>query len=167
MKRVRLALAASALLVIAAVAGAASPAAASALVIRDTVTTPVFETGLLDDCRPGNTGTLTGTGVTSTQSVETSTGFHIEGTNGGPGRIDWSDGTYTLIQSVDHFAFNAVGQGTTAFTNTHTDAGDFYSADGVFQFRQTFQEVEHFTVTDGVVRVDFSKGHFHFFFGNC
>jgi hypothetical protein len=167
MKRVTMGLAAIAVLVIAAVAGAASPAAASATVIRDTVTFSVFETGLSDDCRPGITGTLTGTGVISTQSVETSTGFHIEGTIGGPGRIDWSDGTFTLIDSVDHFAFNAVGKGTTAFAETHTDAGDFYSADGVFQFRQTFHEVEHFTVTDGVVRVDFSRGHFHFFFGNC
>jgi hypothetical protein len=167
MKKVTLAFAATAMLVVAAVAAAASPAAASATVIRDTVTTPVSETGLTDDCRPGITGTLTGTGITSTQSVETSTGFHIQGTNGDAGRIDWSDGTFTLIQSVDHFDFNAVGKGTTVLTNTHTDAGDFYSADGVFQFRQTFHEVEHFTVTDGVVvRVELSKGHFHFF-GNC
>jgi hypothetical protein len=163
MKKVTLALAATGLLILAA---AAAPAAGSAIVIRDTITTPLFETGLTDDCRPGLTGTLTGTDVTSTQSVETSTGFHIHGTNVDSGRIDWSDGSFTLIQSVDHFAFDAVGKGTTAFTTTHTDAGDFFSADGVFQFRQTFHEVEHFTATNGVVRVDFSKGHLHFF-GNC
>jgi hypothetical protein len=167
MKRVTRGLTTTAVLVVAAAVGVASPAAASATVIRETVTFSVFETGLPDDCRPGITGTLTGTGVLSTQSVETSTGFHLEGTVGGPGRIDWSDGTFTLIDSVDHFAFNAVGQGTTAFSETHVDSGDFYSADGVFQFRDTFHEVEHFTVTDGVVRVDFSKGHLHFFFGNC
>jgi hypothetical protein len=152
MKKVALALTATALLV----AAAAAPAFGGAGVIRETVTTAVFETGLTDDCRPGITGTLAGTDVMSTQSVETSTGFHIHGTDGGPGRIDWSDGTYTLIDSVDRFSFNAVGKGTTTFTNTHKDSGDFYSADGVFQFRQTFHEVEHFTVTNGVVRVDFS-----------
>jgi hypothetical protein len=159
-------LVASALLIVVASAALTAPNAGSATVIRTTITTPVFETGLSDDCRPGATGTLTGTAVTTTQSVENANGFHITGTNSGPGRIDWSDGTFTLIQSVDHFSFNAVGKGTTVFTNTHTDSGDFYSVDGVFQFRQTFHEVEHFTATDGVVRVDFSKGHFHFF-GDC
>jgi hypothetical protein len=138
----------------------------SAIVSRDTVTTPFFETGVPHDCRPGITGTVTGTDVTSTQSVETSTGFRIHGKNVDSGRIDWSDGTYTLIQSVDHFSFSAVGEGTTTFTDTHKDAGDFYSADGVFQFRDTFHEVEHFIATNGVVRVDFAKGHFHFF-GDC
>ena len=83
-----------------------------------------------------------------------------------PGRIDWSDGSYTLIQSVDRFSFNAVAQGTTNFTETHVDSGDFYSADGVFQFRDTFHEVKHFIATNGVVHVDFEKGRFHFF-GEC
>jgi hypothetical protein len=46
------------------------------------------------------------------------------------------------------------------------DSGDFYSAEGAFEFRQTFHEVEHFTETNGVVRTDSAKGHFHFF-GNC
>ena len=147
-------------------AALAAPAMGSATVIRDTVTTPFFEAGVPHDCRPGVTGTVTGTDVTTTQSVETSTGFHIHGKSGGPGRIDWSDGTYTLIQSVDRFSFTAAAKGTTTFTNTHVDSGDFYSADGVFQFRDTFHEVEHFIVTNGVVRVDFSKGRFHFF-GDC
>lgn len=161
-----IAISTAALLIVAAPAAPAASPAGGAIVIRDTVTTPVFETGLTDDCRPGATGTLTGTNVTSTQSTETSTGFHIHGKSGGPGRIEWSDGTSTLVDSVDRFAFNVVGKGTTVLTVTHVDAGDFYSADGVFQFRQTFHEVEHFTVTNGVVRVGFSKGHFHFF-GDC
>jgi hypothetical protein len=166
MKRLARGLTATALLIVAAAAALAAPAMGSAVVIRDTVTSPIFETGVSHDCRPGITGTVTGTDVTSFQSVETSTGFHIDGTNADSGRIDWSDGTYTLIQSVDHFSFNALGTGTTTFTNAHQDAGDFYSADGVFEFRDTFHEVEHLTVTNGVVRVQFSKGHFHFF-GDC
>jgi hypothetical protein len=63
-------------------------------------------------------------------------------------------------------SFDAVGHSTTVFTETHTDAGDFFSADGVFQFRKTFHETEHLTVTDGVVRVELDHGHFHFF-GDC
>jgi hypothetical protein len=155
-----------ALLPVTVAAAALAAPALGATVIRETVTTPFFEAGVPHDCRPGVTGTVTGTNVTSTQSVETSTGFHIHGTTGGPGRIDWSDGSYTLIQSIDHFSFNAVGKGTTNFTNTHTDSGDFYSANGVFQFRDTFHEVEHFTATNGVVRVDLAKGHLHLF-GDC
>jgi hypothetical protein len=164
MKKIAFGLAVAALLAISA--GAATTASAAPIIIRDTITSQIFETGLSDDCRPGLTGTLVGTDVVSYQSVETPQGFHIYGTDGGTGRIDWSDGSYTLINSIDRFSFNAVGQGTTVFTNTHTDSGDFYSAAGVFEFRQTFHEIEHMTVTNGVVRVDISKGHFHFF-GNC
>ena len=43
---------------------------------------------------------------------------------------------------------------------------DFYSAAGAFEFRRTFHEVEHFTASNGVVRVDLNKGHFHSF-GDC
>ena len=146
---------------------AAIPASAGSTVIRDTFTIPTFEAGLTDDCRPGLTGTLVGTAVISFQSVETAQGFHIHVTINGPGRIDWSDGSYTLIESVDLTSFNAVGQGTTVFTNAHTDAGDFFSSSGVFEFRDTFHLIEHTTVTNGdVTRVEFEMGHFHFL-GDC
>jgi hypothetical protein len=143
-----------------------SPAAASATIIRESVSSTSTESVLADDCRSGVTGELNGVGLTTTQSVETATGFHIHGTIAGTGRIDWSDGTYTLIDSVDQFAFNAVGKGTNTFSESHVDSGDLYSADGVFLFRQTFHEVEHFIETNGVVQVDFAKGHFHLF-GDC
>ena len=167
MKKIAFGLAAAALLAIAAgtattapASAATAPASAAPIIIRDTITTPAFETGLTDDCRPGLTGTLVGTDVFSFQSVETPQGFHIQGTDGGPGRIDWSDGSYTLIESTDHLAFNVVGHGTAVFTDAHTDSGDFFSPSGVFQFRQTFQEIKHFTVTNGdVTRVDFERGH--------
>jgi hypothetical protein len=48
-----------------------------------------------------------------------------------------SDGSYTLIDAVDHTSFHDVGQGTGVFTETHTDGADFYSAAGVFEFRRT------------------------------
>lgn len=136
MKKITLGLAVAALLAISA--ATAMTASAAAIIIRGTETTPTFEAGLTDDCRPGLTGTLVGTNVMSFQSVEIAQGFHTDVTNGGPGRIDWSDGSYTLIDAVDRFSFNAVGQGTEVFTETHTDGADFYSAAGVFQFRRTF-----------------------------
>jgi hypothetical protein len=105
--------------------------------------------------------------VLSFQSVETPQGFHIEGTFTDRGRIDWSDGSYSLVGSVDTFSFNAVGQGTTVFTNAHTDAVDNFSPSGVFEFLGTFHLIEHLTVTNGdVTRVEFERGHFHFF-GDC
>jgi len=108
-----------------------------------------------------------GTDVLSFQSVETSLGFHIVGKDGGTGRIDWTDGTYTIVESIDRFSFDAVGNGTTVNTVAHEDSGDFCSADGVFQFRDTVHEVEHITVTKGdVARVEFERGHFHLF-GDC
>jgi hypothetical protein len=80
---------------------------------------------------------------------------------------DWTDGTYTIIESIDRFSFNAVGNGTTVNTVAHEDSGNTYSADGVFLYRSTFHAVERFTVTKGdVTRVEFDRGHFHFF-GDC
>ena len=156
---------------LAAVLGAAAlslamtaPASAGTIVTRDTVTTPIFEAGLPDECRPGITGTLVGTDVVSYRSVETPQGFHISGTDAATGRITWSDGTYTIIESVDHFSFTN-GIGTTVFTTAHEDSGNTYTADGAFLSRTTFHIVVHFTVTDGVVRVEFERGHFHFFDG--
>ncbi len=160
MKRIALVLGAAALLAIPAGLAMSAPASAAAIVIRGTVTTPIFAPGLPDDCRPGITGTLVGTDVVSFQSVQTAQGFHVAGTTVDSGRIDWSDGTYTIVESVDHFSFNAVGKGTTVFTQAHTDSGNTYTADGVFLFRTTFHLVEHFTVTDGdVTRVEFQRGH--------
>ena len=166
MKRIALALGVAALLA-ASVAAATASSAPAPTVIRETITTPFSETDIPHDCRPGVTGTLQGTDVLSYQSVETAQGFHSAGTFLDSGRIDWSDGTYTLIESVDHFAFNAGGTGTEVFTLAHEDSGDFYSVDGVFEFRATFHLVEHVTVTDGAVtRVEFERGHLHFF-GDC
>ena len=167
MNRIALRLAAAALLAIAAGIAMTAPASAAPIIIRDTITTPIFETGIPHDCRPGVTGTAVGTDVFSFQTVETPQGFHFDGTVTDTARIDWSDGSYSLIESVDHFAFNAVGQGTSVLTNAHADAFDNFSPSGVFEFRDTFHVIEHVTVTNGdVTRVEFEMGHFHFF-GDC
>ena len=140
-------------------------AAEDATVTRDTVTTPIFETGLPDDCRPGLTGTIVGTDVVDYQSVETAGHFHITLTDTGTARIDWSDGSYSIVGSVDHLSFNT-GPGTTVFNTAHQDSGSTYSADGVFLVKLTFHIVEHVTVTDGVVRTEFAIGRLHVF-GGC
>ena len=144
----------------------AGPASAAAIVTRDTVTTPIFETGLPDDCRPDITGTLVGTDIVTYQSVETSQGFHFVATVVDTGQIAWSDGTYTVIEAVDHQSFVDTGKGTTVATIAHQDSGNTYSADGVFLSRATFHIVERFTVSGGVLRVAFERGRLHFF-GGC
>jgi hypothetical protein len=103
----------------------------------------------------------------SYQSVQTASGFHLEGTEVASGRIDWSDGSYTIIGSTDRFTFNTTA-GTTVETETHVDFGDNYSADGVLLFHTTFHEVRHITVTDGVViRVAFEFNRDHVFGSDC
>ena len=145
-----------------------SAPASAAVVTRQTITTvspPV--TGLTDGCHPGATGTLAGTDTLSYQSVQTTNGFHFVGTDVASGRIDWSDGSYTIIGSTDHIAFNTTA-GTTVNTVAHVDFGDNYSADGVFLFHTTFHSTEHFTVTNGVItRVSFDFNHQHVFGSDC
>lgn len=165
MKRVALGFGAVAVLALVALAAIATSASATAIV-RDSVTTPFSESGVPDDCRPGVTGSVEGTQVTEFQSVETSAGFHVTGTTTATGRVEWSDGTYTTIESVDHFAFNAAAAGATVFTQAHEDSGDTYAADGAFLFRVTFHLVERFTVSGGLTRVEFERGHLHVF-GDC
>lgn len=155
----------SVLVFVAAIAANVVPASAAATVIRGTTESPIADTGLTDECRTGITGDLSGTEVTDFQSVETAQGFHLVGTTTDTGRIDWSDGSYTIIESVDHFSFNS-GRQTTVFTLAHEDSGDTYSASGAFLFRLTFHSVERVTVTGGIPHAEFERGHLHVF-GNC
>jgi hypothetical protein len=160
-KKAGTSLAVAAALIMAA-AGVAAATSSAATIVRETITQGFSESGLSDDCRPGITGDLAGTEVFEYQSVETANGFHVQGTDGGPGQIDWSDGSYTLIESVDRFAFNLVGKGQTELlTLTHVDSGDTYAEDGTLLFRTTFHEVERFTFVNGVPRVEIQRGHFH------
>ncbi|HXT92395.1 MAG TPA: hypothetical protein VN714_24435 [Trebonia sp.] len=103
----------------------------------------------------------------SYQSVQTANGFHVEGTDVASGRIDWSDGSYAIIGSTDHFALNTTA-GTTVSKEAHVDFGDNYSADGVFLGHITFHAVSHLTVTNGVItRVSFEFNHLHLFGSDC
>ena len=143
-----------------------APASAAATVTRVTTTTPTFDSGLSDDCRPGLTGTLVGTSVVTFQRVDTPLGFHIDQTETDTGTITWSDGSYSIIESVDHLTRNIFDSGMRVKTNAHEDSVNTYTADGVFLFRETFHEIEHLTFIDDVYRVRFDRGHFHVF-GGC
>jgi len=145
---------------------AALPASAAATITRVTITMSSSETGLLDDCRPGLIGTIVGTGVVTFQRVDTPLGFHIHETETDTGTITWSDGSYSIIESVDHLTRNIFDSGMRVRTNAHEDSVNTYTADGVFLFRETFHAIEHLTFIDGVYRVRFEMGHFHFF-GPC
>jgi hypothetical protein len=170
MRRIALAFGAAALLALGAATALATPAAAAAIVTIDYGTTSSSDPGepLIDDCRPELTGTIFGTGEFRYETVETSEGIHFNGTETGTARIDWSDGSYSLIKVRDHFLFTTrFGAGTTVFTNPHVDTVLTYNAEGEFLSGNRLHRVEHITVTDGaVVRVQFD--HFHFnFFGGC
>jgi len=139
------------------------PASAAATITRVTITMSFSESGLLDDCRPGLTGTIVGTSVVSFQRVDTPLGFHIDETETDTGTITWSDGSYSIIESIDHLTRNIFDSGMRVRTNAHEDSANTYTADGVFLFRETFHEIEHLTFIDGVYQVRFERGHFHFF----
>lgn len=142
-----------------------APASAAATITRETITSPIFVTGLPDECRPGLTGTLNGTNVLDYQLVETKRGYHIISTETDTGRITWSDGSYAVIESVDHHS-NNVGTGTREFTTAHVDSANTYAADGTFLYRMTLHVIEHRTIVNGVVKVEFDKRRFHTF-GVC
>lgn len=144
----------------------AAPASAT-VITRDTTTTQITET-VVKDCDSTVSGTLTGTGVVTFQTVENEQGFHAVVLEADSGRIDWSDGSYTLIDSVDRSSFNAVGPGTQTFTLTHVDTGDTYASDGTLLNQLSFHEIQHITVTNGdIVRVQVEFGHFHVTGGGC
>jgi hypothetical protein len=142
------------------VEAAATPAMAAATVTQQTITTVIDPIPIpSDSCHPGATGVLTGTGTVRSVTVQVGDQFHVSGTVTGPGRIDWSDGSYSIISSTDHFAFNA-GTGTAVYADAHVDSADNYSADGVLESQGLFRSVEHFTITNGVIeRVAFERGH--------
>lgn len=166
-RRIALALGAAALLAIAAGTALAASASAAATITRYTITDSGGVSGLTDECLPGLTGTIFGTTVFRFQEVDTDQGIHFIATDSGTGRIEWSDGSYSLTESSDRFVFNTSFNGATVFTSPHVDSVTTYSVDGVFLFRATLHRIQHVTITDGeVVRVEFEKGRFHIV-GDC
>jgi archaellin len=138
------------------------PVSAAATINRITeTTTESFD--IVDDCT-GATGVLTGINVLDAQTVETSTGFHFEGTITGSGFVALNDGSYAILAGNEHLSFNT-GYDATVFTNAHYDTVTVYSADGALLWTASFRLIEHFTVTsDGTVRAEFEIGHFR---GGC
>jgi hypothetical protein len=161
MKRHQLRALSPAVIVLVAALGLAAPASAT-VITRDTMTVQPPPETVVKDCDSTVSGTLTGTGVFTFQTVENERGFHAVVTETDSGRIDWNDGSYTLIDSVDRSSFDAVGAGTQTFTLTHVDTGDTYASDGTLLNQLSFHEIQHITVTNGdIVRVQIEFGHFH------
>jgi uncharacterized membrane protein len=157
MKKITLALVAT-VLAITATASTAAHASAAALVFRDTITSTFSESSVPNDCREGVTGSLEATEVVDFQSVETEQGFHLTGTVSDSARIDWSDDTHAVGETTEHFAFNAVEDGTTVFTLAQQSSVQTYSADEALLYSLTFHLVAHITVTNGdVTRVEFER----------
>jgi hypothetical protein len=160
MKRVRrLALLTTAAVLAVGVTAAMTASASAAAVVTHVSITGSGEPEPIqsDNC---GTGMISGTDTLTYTSVQMPTGgFHIAGSDVANGRIDWSDGSYSLIGSTDHFAFNT-NAGTTVNPVAHTDFADNYSADGVLESQGTFHSVEQVVVTNGtIVRVVFDHNH--------
>jgi hypothetical protein len=138
--------------------------ASAAGITRQTTVMPINDQGLTDECRPGITGTLTGTETIKFQEV-TSQGDHQIGTVTDVINITWSDGSYSTGGGVSHISVTS-GATAIAYTNAHQDFVDTYSSDGVFLFRLTFHVVERITLVDGDIKNAFERGRLHVF-GSC
>jgi hypothetical protein len=148
----------AAFLTVGVTAPTTAPASAAAVVTRASITTIADPQPIQSDhC---GAGIIFGKDTFTYTSVEAPTGgFNIAGTDVATGRIDWSDGSYSLIGSTDRQAFHA-NAGTTVFSDAHTDFADNYSADGLLESQGIFYAAEHVTATEGViVRVDIDYNH--------
>jgi hypothetical protein len=133
------------------------PVSAAATINRITETTTSY-IDIVDDCT-GATGVLTEIDVLDGQTVETSTGFHFEGTITGSGFVALNNGSHAIGAGTEQISFTSA-PGVDVFTLVHMDSVTVYSADDQILWSATFRQVEHFTVTsDGTVRVEFEIGH--------
>jgi len=95
----------------------------------DTVT----ETGstALPECLPPDlVGSLSLTSVVTGHFTETTTGFHVAGTNTESYRVDFPDGRYVLGVATSHFAFNVSGSGRTTTKTVIREPRTIYDANG-------------------------------------
>jgi hypothetical protein len=144
--------------------------AGSAVISTYTLEDTFKEKNITDDCLPGAKGSLEATSVITEQKVETSTGFRLTGLAVDSGRIDWTNGDYTIVGSTDRYTvdYSVPAQGTFQNTDAHQDYGDFYTADGTLLFRQVFWSAEHTTITNGdVTRYDYKIDTSHIFGDGC
>src|SRR5262245_52677089 len=93
-------------------------AAIAGTVTRETFVVTGGES-VVDDCRPSVTGNVTGTDTVAVHSVETAASFNQKGTSSGTGRIDWNDGSYTLVSWKTEFTFHASGDDTWTYHEAH------------------------------------------------
>ena len=148
----------AAVVAVTALLPAAAPAsAATSQPFSDTYT--ASETGLLDECTGASDGVLVGSGTVTGRMTQMNGGEVVHGVEKDIVRIDFSDGSYFIGGSTDHFSFAGPPSGSIVFTDAHVDGGINYAADGSVLASEVFRATEHTTITpDGQVRVSFERG---------
>ena len=136
----------------------AAPAAAAKPDITwfdDTVTLDVMSPA---DCFAG-TQHVIGAERTAGQAVAHPDGrISLHGTVSDHLAVQFSNGWTGTWTGTDRFSFTGNGTGSRQeFTNVHRDTTQVYDQTGAFVGKVTFRVVEHFTVVDATVRVDFSR----------
>jgi len=135
----------------------ASAAPATSQPFSDSYT--ASETGLVDDCTGATGGVLAGSGTVSGRITQMNGGEVVHGVENDVVRIDFSNGSYFLGGSTDHFSFASPPSGSFVFTDAHQDHGVSYAADGSILSSAVFRATEHMTITpDGQARVSFERG---------
>jgi hypothetical protein len=156
----------------------AGTAHAEATVLRFEFTTPFTDFVANDDCRPDVSATVTGTEILVGQRVQPpppSSGFRLHGSITSTFTIQFSDGSYGVGESTDHFAAPEIINGpsqesaTSVGTFAHVDSVTVYDAGGQLIGTATFRLVEHITFKDlpplggppgdnDIIRVSFDRG---------
>jgi hypothetical protein len=155
----------------------AGAAQAEATVLRFEFITPFTDFVVSDDCRPELSAIVTGTETLVGQRVETpppSSGYRLHGQITATFTFQFSDGSYGVGESTDHFAapfvLTGLGQETaiSVITFAHVDTVTVYDAGGRVIGTNTFRVIEHITFNDvaplggppddnDIVRVSFDR----------
>jgi len=143
------------LLAVAIALSATAPASAGPVEITSfDVTIPVDEV-FPADCFDG-TMHLTGTERVVGQRVDLGDdNFRLHATLTDAFDVAFSDGTTGVWTTAEHFSFSLRGDDA-GFTGAHRDTTAIYDRNGRFIGQVSFREVEHFTITGGIMRVDFA-----------
>ena len=81
--------------------------------------------------------------------------FRLHGTRTDAIDVAFSNGSTGAWTTAEHFSFSVRGDDANV-TNVHRDTTAVYDSSGQFTGTVSFRVVEHFTVVDGIVRVDFA-----------
>ncbi len=129
---------------------AVHPAYGQATVVRFEFQTPLSGSTALPECLPPELiGTVTGTETTVGQFTDTTTGFHVHGTDTLDYQVDFSGGRYVLSTAVEHFDFNVnLHSGQTTNTDVIQEPRTIYAANGQPIEQVMIHALSHITFRD-------------------